>query len=378
MSRNRIMAIATIVGVAALVAVLFYVNRPRATDSATIRFAANLPMTGPLAKLGVPKHEAFQLAVEEINAKGGLAKRKLALVVDDNKGDPKEGVNILQRLAVGDIRYTYVDITRVAYAAAPVAKAKGIVMFAGSAHPAITEGNDFVFRVFTSGDQETDLLVAKLTKDGVKSIYVLHTNETLGETTRAYLERKFKAKGGTVVGADPFKIAQPDLRTILTKARDSGADRIVLLGYGVTFPNLIKQANELSIAHAQIVGNIGFVGPRVAALDPKLTESMIFTGPRFPYSSRQEGTKASEFAKAYENKFEHRPDYTAAFAYDTLMILASVIEKVGTDPIKVRESLVKVKEYDGASGRVTIRPNGDTITSTMLAKYVGGKVIPVE
>jgi len=346
-----------------------------------VKFGAILPLTGNLAKLGEPKKEAFQLAVEDINAGGGIKGHKVELVLGDNKGDPKEGVTVLQKqINLDKVKLFYVDITRVAYACVPAADANKVIMFAGSTHPAITEGSPWVFRVFTSGDQESDLLAEYLVKQKAKTIYILYTDDILGESFKEYLTRKFGEKGGKVVGSDSFKeVGQQDFKTVLSKAKASNADKIVLIGYGVAFPTLIQQLNELKIPHDRVIGNIGFVGPKVAGLDPALTDGMVFTGPSFTYrSSTLEDPKVKGFVGQYQAKYGKVPDYTAAFAYDTIMILAQVIGEGGDDVNVIRQGLLKIKDYEGVSGKITFRPNGDTFTDTSLAGYKGNKISLLE
>lgn len=345
-----------------------------------LRIGAILPETGKLSQLGIPKKEAFLLAQGQINANGGIRSKKMEIILGDNKGEPKTGVSEFRRLIdFNKIKYFYVDITAVANACIPIADQTHSIMFAGSAHPAITNGSDWVFRVFTSGDLETTILADYLASQKVKTIFILHSNEVLGEYSREYLNKKFTDKGGEVLGSDAFNVGQKDCKNILIKAKDSNADKIVLIGYGVTFPTLIQQINELGIKRNKIVGNIGFVGPRVANLDPELVKNIVFTGPSFAYKSKKPDTKnMAEFVKMYKEKYSKNPDYTAAFAYDTIMILKKVISENGFDNERVREGLLKLKNYPGVSGSISFLPNGDTITDTEIMTYQDGKIIPVK
>jgi branched-chain amino acid transport system substrate-binding protein len=352
------------------------------TNKATepIKFGAVLPETGNAAQLGVPKKEAFLLAAENINASGGISGRKIEIVLGDNMGDPKTGINVMQKLkSVDGINLFYVDITGVAYACAPVADQLKVVMFAGSAHPSIADMSPWVFRVFTSGDQETEVLSNYLSAQKVKTVYVLHINDSLGEASLDYLKRKFEKQGGKVLGSETFKTGQQDCREILIKARDSKAEKIVIIDYGVTVPMLLQQAQELGIATNTIMGNIGFVGPRVAKLDQKLINDIVFTGPSYAYKYRSpDSQNMKAFVDGYKAKYAKDPDYTAAFAYDTLNILKEVISKVGDKPDAVKEGLLNVKDFQGVSGKISFKPNGDTITEVSLMTYKDGLAIPLE
>lgn len=362
-----------------ILAITFFTNQGcQKKEEDVIKFGAVLPQTGNLSQLGIPKQEAFLLAEDHINKKGGIEGKKIGIVFGDNQGEPKIGVSVFRKMHdIENVRIFYVDITRVANACIPIADQLQCILFAGSAHPAITEGSNWAFRVFTSGDQETTILAKYLSESNIESIFILHTDEVLGEYSRDYLTRKFINQGGKVLGAEAFKVGQSDCRSILLKARDSKAGKIVLIGYGVTFPIIIKQINELKIPHQKIVGNIGFVGPRVASIDPTLLEGMIFTGPTFSYrSSNPEDEKMRKFVDDYKNKYGENPDYTAAFAYDTIMIIKDVILSTGLDYNQIRQGLLRIKDYHGVSGKISFLPNGDTITDTELMTYSNRLVVP--
>jgi len=342
-----------------------------------IKFGAVLPLTGNSAQLGEPKKQAFEIAVDEINKAGGINGKKLELVLGDNKGDPKEGVSVMQKMvSVDKVGLFYMDITRIAYATAPIADQSKVIMFAGSTHPAITEGHQWVFRVFTSGDQESEVLTENLAKSGVKTIFILYNDDILGESFKQNLTSRFTKAGGQVLGSESFKMGQQDCREILTKAKNSGAEKILFIGYGVTFPTLIKQSSELNIPRNTIMGNIGFVGPKVVSLEPTLTDGIVFTGPSYTYKVTSTiDPNATKFIETFKARFGKTPDYTAAFAYDTIKILAKVIAEKGMQLENVRQGLLNVKNYDGVSGTISFRPNGDSYTNIMLAKYEKGKIV---
>jgi len=347
-------------------------------DEEIIKIGAILPETGNAAQLGLPKKEAFLLAENQINSKRILNGKKIKIIIGDNQGDAKLGVNLFTKFSTTEnIDIMYVDITRVANACLPLSDKYKKIMFAGSAQPGITEGHPWAFRIFTSGDQETSIINSYLKEKSVRTIYILYVDDVLGEYNRKYLTEKFQKIGGRVLGSDAFKLGEIDCRNILIKAKNSGAEKLIMFDYGVTIPNLVTQANELKIPNNRIIGNIGFVGPRVAELKSALLDGIVFTGPSYSYKHLNPQTnELKDFINSYKELYNKTPDYTAAFAYDTIILLTQIIQENGMDITKIRDGLKKVKDFQGISGKISILPNGDSITETELMIYKNGIIKP--
>jgi branched-chain amino acid transport system substrate-binding protein len=355
---------------------IYFAQKPKEPE--TIKIGAILPLTGPAAQLGLPKKNAFILAMDEINISGGVSGKRISIIFEDNKGIPAEGVSALQKLInIDKIKIFYVDITAVAMACVPVADKNRVVMFVGSAHPNITEGSDWVFRVFTSGALEAKLLSRYLNKEGVKSAYILYINDPLGQETKRIFEEEFSGK---VVGADAFQKDEQNFRAIVQKIKKLDPEKIAIFDYGIVLPTILKQLLEGGVSSRKIVGNIGFAGPRVRELSPDMLEDVIFTAPAYIYrldNLKEQSLEMRNFINKYKAKFGVLPDYTAAFAYDAIMILIDAIKKYKDNPVKIREYLLSVKNFQGVSGKVTILPNGDSITDIVLATYKEGKIKPL-
>jgi branched-chain amino acid transport system substrate-binding protein len=205
-------------------------------------------------------------------------------------------------------------------------------------------------------------------------------DDPLGHDTRSELVDRFTESGGEIAGTDSYPISGQQFRSVLTKMRDSGADKIVMLGYGVAIPKILRQASEIGIAGNRIVGNIGFVGPNVFGLDPEVTEGAVFTGPAFTYRLRRDSLSGDtkEFVSEYRNRYGESPDYTAAFAYDALKIIARAVNNSDGTPNQVRKSLLKIKDYEGVTGDITILENGDSKTDMIVGIFKDGEIVRVE
>ncbi len=363
----------------ALVALLFGAgcsNGPEKND--TLQIGAILPMSGPSTKLGIPKKNAMDIAVAEINMSKEILSKKIEIIYEDSKGTPKDGVAAFQKLLSTTVmKYYYIDLTPIVNSCAPIIDQKEVLTFAGSAQPEVTELSPWLFRVFAGGEQEIDMMNDYLLDNAIKTIYILHTNETYGQTASSYLKKIFESNGGKVLGSDEYALTTKDVKNILIKAKNSNPDRIIVLGYGVVFPTILKQMNELRIPNTQCVMNLGATNATVVALDSSYTNDIVFVGPRFTYLMENDSMtkEMKNFVSSYKEKHNEVPDFRAAYAYDVIKILSDVWKNV--DPANVEQvamSIRKIQNYNGASGIISFKDNGDSMTDLVLAQYKNGRM----
>jgi len=330
---------------------------------------AVLPLTGNLAVVGTPKREAMELALEQ--GKQEFPDVQLTISFQDSLGQAKDGVAALnQAISLSKPDFAFVDVTPIVDATLPIIQANKLPTFAGSAQAGITKRSEFVFRIFPGGDQEIRMLGDYLKRRNPKGVFVVHSNELYGRSVNDLL--KARNQDFTVVGSDEYALSDRDFRTQLTKARDSKAEVIVLLGYGSEYQLILQQAHELGISPSSIVSNLGAVNIGVIKLAPELTEGMTFAGPQFALRTEQNSyAPQARLIAAYRKKYGRDPDFRVAFVYDTIMLLLKALHDQG-NPQKASTQLMEIKDYEGASGRLTITANRDALVDLVLARYTNG------
>jgi branched-chain amino acid transport system substrate-binding protein len=389
--RHAIGVILALVVIAAVWLVVALKDGPPQTDGqqlrrvdpvaqTTVKVGFQTPLTGPIAKLGEDRKAAVAIAVRQFNESRASGGTKLEILYEDNKGEPKTGVTIVQKwLSMEGLKYLMVDLTPVVDSVVPLADEAQVVMFAGSAQADITGRSRWVFRIFQSGWQEAEVLSKYLRDAGVAKVYVLHSNELYGNSTHDRFAARFKELGGEVVGAESYSLQATEYRSQLEKARSASPDRVLLLGYGMEYPAILKQAKEAGIATNTIVANLGGANQTVTQLAPEFTEGLVFLGPAFTYrlSQMDDFPAMQDFVTAFEAETGRRPDFRAAYAYDAAMVLALAIEKGQEDPERVRAAILETKDYQGACGRLSFRSDGDAETEVILARYENGRIVPL-
>lgn len=370
-----ILALVAIIG-----GVYWYQQKEKNTDNNVIKIGAILPLTGNLSILGEPKKKAFDLAMEELNGQDDI---HFQIITSDSKGNPKDGIAAFKKLLNNkDINFYYIDLTPVVNAAIPIIDKNNVIVFAGSAEPEIANRSNNLFRLFAGGNQEIEMIVDYLNRAKIKNVFVLHTNELYGTSSFNYFKKEINAfKNINIVGLEEYPMSEGDFKSILSKIKNSKPERIILFGYGNEYESLLKQAKEFGIPPDKFVCNIGGSNKSVLELAPTYTDGITTIAPTFSYLMLNDklNPEMLQFVEKYKEKYQETPDYRAAYTYDVIKILLDVWKKNKNNITKesTYESLLKVKNFRGASGKITILENGEATTDLILTKYSNGKLIPI-
>lgn len=355
-------------------------NIPGRADIQSIKIGALLPLTGNMATVGQPKREAIDLAVKKINSNGGIKGSHVSVVFEDSQGQVSLGISALRRFlgSSGFVAY-FVDLTPVALATIPIIEENKALTFLGTAHPSVLEQSKWCFRFFPSGKQEASMLSSYFEQKKIETVWILYVDDPYGDAMKRQFEAFSQTHNFKIVGAESFKVGQEDVRSIMTKAAASKAQKIVFIGYGITFPTMLKQAHDLGIYSDRIVGNIGFIGnPALKTLASDLIDGIVFTAPRFALDKSTGDVSPNDFIKNYETEYGKAPTFVAAYTYDAIMLLAEALlksESFSSEDVKT--SMLSLKRYDGVTGKIEIRDDHDFYTEIILATYSKGKILEI-
>lgn len=341
---------------------------PTQESEDAVDLVALLPLTGDLAAIGTPKRQAIELALQEVGERYPDVKIEVNYL--DSQGSPTTGVTALrQALLRSDVDAAFIDLTTVVAATVPVANEEDLVVFAGSAQAGITDRGEKILRVFPGGDQEIALISEYLDVENVESVYVIHTNELYGQSVNEVLRARADEIGFEVLGSEEYSLGDSDFRQQLVKAKGSGAEKIVLLGYGIKYSTILRQAVELDLQPSRFVSNLGAVNVTVMDLAPQFTEGMVFSAPSFAYRMDRidEFPTQQSMVESYQAAYGSEPDFRVAFVYDTIMLLAKVV--ADGHEASLYENLLRFENYEGVSGGIIMRPNGDAVVDMVLATY---------
>jgi branched-chain amino acid transport system substrate-binding protein len=326
-----------------------------------IKIGVTLPLTGDAAIWGQSQKDGYDLALSQINAKGGINGKEIVLIYEDDKGFPKDGVAALQKLiSVDKIKLlTGVANSSVALAYIPIINEQKILFISsGASSPKLTGVSKYFFRTWPSDIAEA-LAMAKYARNELKlnKIAILYINNDYGIGLSEPFKSTFESLGGKITVTENFEQGATDFRTQLTKIKANNPEAIYLAGNPVEMGRALRQMRELGIK-AQVLSISTLNDKEVFKITgAKIIEGTIITDASFDPQS--EDPAAKKFMQDFSAMFNHEPGILANTAYDALMILAHAIEKVGTDPDKLSAYLHSMKDYTGVSGKISFSEGGD-------------------
>lgn len=340
----------------------------------------NVELSGAVASYGSNARDGAVLAIEEINAAGGVLGQQMEPIERDCKSMADEAMSISAALAGEKIVAQIGPLTSGNVAGStPVMMENKIPLIA----PAATAANvtvdektgatrDYIFRVcFIDPFQGT--LMAQFAADelGAKTAAIYKdTSSDYAKGLAEYFKKTFEEKGGTIVTEEGYVSGDKDFKATLTKIRSANPDFIYVPGYYQEVAPLIKQARELGIT-VGIGGGDGWDSPdMVTVAGAEALNNTYFTN---HYSSQDKDPRVVAFVEAYKAKYNKDPDAFAALGYDAVQILAQAINDAGeANPEKVKDALAAIKDFEGVTGKMTIDEQHNPVKAGVIIEFKDG------
>ena len=314
------------------------------------------PLTGQNAQYGAQWKKGFDLALEEVNAKGGVNGRPLQYVFEDSQADPRETVAIAQKFVsdpkivveVGDFSST------ASMAASPIYQRAGLVQFGfTNSHPNFTKGGDFIWSNSVSQADEQPRLAKYAADLGFKRLAVLYLNTDWGRQSQKIFSEAAKADGLDVVASEGYQPDEKDFRSTLVRVRDAKPDAIVLISYYADGALITRQIRTVGLT-TPIVASGSIYSPKFIELAGDAANGVFTETNFFPGENRPE---VQTFVTKFRAKYNEEPDDFNAVAYDTIILLAAVMNQYGVDRTAIRDGLAQIKDVPSVIyGKATFDP----------------------
>jgi branched-chain amino acid transport system substrate-binding protein len=340
----------------------------------TIKIGFFAPLTGPAAADGASAKHSAEMAVEEINAGGGIKGKRVELVVYDDRLNSGEAVAVATKLiekdqVVGVVSGSYSGPSRVT---APIFAKAGVPMVTAYAvHPDVTRAGPCSFRngylAQVEGGAAADAAV-KLHK--AKRIAVLTIDNDFGQVaSRAFVERA-KKLGAEIVSEQKFPFGEKDFSPYLTRLRDQPIDLIYHTSYFNEGSLITRKTRELGIK-AALEGTEGIDSPKYLELAGAAAEGTTFTTNLNRDDPR---TEVQNFLRKYQAKAGIGADMVGASSYDAVKILAGGIEKGGTDQRAICNALTALTDYPAVTGKISKFTRGEVTKPVQIQVVRDGKI----
>ena len=329
-------------------------------------------MTGNEATFGDSSDKGIRLAVDEVNAAGGVKGRKLEVKTYDDQGKPEEASVAATRLIVQDrvaVLLGEVASSR-SLAMAPIADAKGVPMVSpSSTNPEVTVSRDgkvrpFVFRVCFIDPFQGTVMAKFASERGFKRVAVLRDIKNAYSVGLAdFFLAKFKELGGTVVDDQSYKAGDPDFKAQLTAIKGKNPQAIYIPGYYTDVALIARQARELGMKQP-LMGGDGWDSAKLYEIGGKALDGSFFSN---HYSPDDPSPRIQEFVSRYKARYGNVPDSLAAQAYDAARITADALGRAAdlSGPA-IRDALAATKDYTGVTGVISINEKHDAVKPAVV------------
>ncbi|RME15752.1 MAG: ABC transporter substrate-binding protein [Bdellovibrio sp.] len=331
-------------------------------------------MTGSESTFGTSTHLGIQMAIDEINAKGGLLSgRPLKLISKDDKSSIEETKRVVKELITK--HHVVALIGEVAssrtLAAAPIAQRHKVPLISpASTNPKVTQIGSYIFRICYI-DPFQGYVMAKFAVENlkIKKIAILKDlNSSYSRDLADYFAKTLKELGGQVVANEVYSSGDINFKSQLKRIRSQKPEAIFIPGYYTEVALIARQIKQMGIK-AYLLGGDGWDSKRLFELGKEAVIGGYFSN---HYTLESQRPEAIQFRKKFLKKYNTTPDGLAAMGYDALKILAYAIKKAGsTKNTDIRRELSRIKNFPAVTGPITIDENRNAIKPIFIVKVDG-------
>jgi branched-chain amino acid transport system substrate-binding protein len=354
---------------------LTFISCGGGNSGSTILVGEFASLTGKEATFGISSHEGTQLAIEELNASGGVLGKKFELKTEDDQSKAGEPANVVNKLISKDgvVAILGEVASSRSLEAAPIAQQNKIPMISpASTNPKVTETGDYVFRVcFIDPFQGT--VMANFATKTLKAKKVAVFTDVKSDYSKGlakFFKEGFTKAGGTIAGELDFNGGDKDFKAQLTAIKSAAPDAVFVPGYYTDVALICIQAKQLGL-NVPLFGGDGWESETLLNIGKEAVEGHYFST---HYAADAASPKVTAFVAAYKKRYNGKvPDAMAALGYDSAMFLADGIKRAGsTEGDKIRAALAATKDFDAVTGKMMINEKRDAVKSAVILQVKGG------
>ncbi|MGD1277209.1 MAG: ABC transporter substrate-binding protein [Tepidisphaeraceae bacterium] len=327
-------------------------------------------LSGSTAVFGQGTHNGIVLAVEQINAAGGVLGKPVRVIAEDDRGNQDEAVSVVKKLIDRDNVLAVlgeVASTRSLAGGGVCEQAHVPMISPSSTNPDVTKNRNYVFRVCFTDDFQGSVGAQFAIRKGWKRVAIFSCANSDYSKKLSYFFKESFAKSGQIVAEETYRDSDKDFMAQLTHIQSQNPDAVYLPGYYSEVDLILRQARNNLGFKAPFFGGDGWDG---ATLDAN-SEGCFFTN---HYSPEDPRPSVQAFIAAYKAKYGQIPDAFGITGYDAARVLCDAIRRAGsTDRDAIRDAIASTKDFPGAGGSITIDANHNAKKPIAILEIRGGK-----
>lgn len=335
-------------------------------------------LTGTTATFGQSTHNGIMMAVDEVNAAGGIKGRKVKVLTEDDQSKPEEAANAVTKLIsqnnviamLGEVASSR------SLAAAPICQSNKVPMVSpASTNPKVTEIGDYIFRVCYT-DPYQGAALGRFVGEQLKlkrAAILTDVKNDYSVGLAQYFTEAYTKLGGQIVAQQSYSEGDSDFHAQLTSIKATNPDVIIIPGYYTEIGQIAKQAREDLGMKMPMVGGDGWESPKLVEIGGAALNGCYFST---HYFADDPNPAVRNFVQKYEQRFGGKPDAMAALGYDAMKILAAAMEKA--DKIEgpaIRDALAKTSNFVGVTGSITLGSDRNAIKPLVIVGIENGQLV---
>lgn len=339
--------------------------------AAEIKVGIMVPTTGSEATYGKDMENAIKMAVEEINAQGGVLGQKIVTTTGDAACDPQQAASAANKLVSEDV--VAVVGGYCSGATLPTLKIYGdagipIVIPAANSTKLIAANPGVGFQINSTGFDQVATAVELFQEKGVKKLAIVHQGDGYSEDLARLTREKWSAMGNTVAAYEVVNKGEQDHGSLVTSIKASGADSVFWTAYYADGALLIKQLRQAGFRGLIAVGD-GSNSPKLMEIAGRAAEGVFcFSNPTAEYLPT-----AKAFTANYKKAFNQDPGPYSTLSYDGMNLLADAIKRAGSaERAAIIEALKATDGFQGIAGPISFTDQNTLARSNFVVLVAKG------
>lgn len=342
-------------------------------NASEILFGEYGSMTGPESTFGVSTHNGLMMAIDKVNATGGINGKKIRVISYDDQGKSDEAVTAITKLITQD--KVHMVIGEVAssrsIAAGAVAQQYKVPMISpASTNPRVTEIGNYIFRVCFI-DPFQGAVMARFARNNLKKTKAAIFKDMRSDYSvglAKFFSEEWARLGGTIVAEDSYSSGDVDFKPQLDKIKSHAPEVVFVPGYYTEVGLIARQARERNL-NSTLLGGDGWDSDKLTQIaGPGIYGSYISNH----YSADDKSPAIQEFVAQYKAKYKETPNSLAAQGYDAALIAMDSVKRSPDLSAKaLRDSIAATKNFPAVTGVITLNEKRDAVKPAVVLKVVG-------
>jgi branched-chain amino acid transport system substrate-binding protein len=350
-----------------------------------IKIGALMAVTGPASFLGAPEARTLEMLVEEVNAKGGVAGRKVQLLVKDTGGDPAKALSFAKQLIDEEQVFAIIGPATSGETMAVKAVAeesRTLLLSCAAAEAIVNPVSRYVFKTAQKDSHAILKVFQQMRKAGATRIGVLSSNTGFGKAGREAIAKLAPENGIQIVADEVYDKAATDLTAEVTKLRAANVQAILNWSIEPAQAIVIKNARQLGMT-VPIFQSHGFANIQYVKAAGAAAEGVIFPASRIvvaealPEKHPQKAVLVA-YKRAYESRYKEDASAFGGYAHDAFALLVRAVKEAGPDREKVRAAVEGMKGFVGTAGVFAFGPadhNGLDVDAFEMVTVKDGRFV---